>query len=706
MDINKTTVKMIYDDIIPKLTASKDNWEEYLKFISRIWKHRYDAQILIYAQRPDATFVADINVWNKKFFRNKNKDAKAIKIFDTTVTPVKAKLLYDVSDTNGHEKTYPRTWVLNDEYKELLCRRINEKYKVNNKSLDENIKYLCNQYANIVYKSYISDDNANRQVSILDLEGFELEKKFKLTLAESMIYLISVRCNININISNCFENITDFMSKDIIIKLCSAVSYTSQIILKVIENELTNIIEERKLKNDRDKLQRSGRDVASGDRDGRESTGEGAYREIRTDGNELSEGDESEKIYGTVHEWGADEHNETSQQGSERVTGQVDRPEAEIRSSSKPDGHIRELQTQGHAKERSRRSRTTGNNISVKVEEQAGINDNMELDNEIDSSFIMQKNTINNVEKLNYIYKESDKVQGGLKTKFKYNLEAIKLLKQIEQENHLASSEEQSILAKYSGWGGMPQVFDEKSSSWANEFNELKDVLSEEEYRSARASTPNAHYTPKEVIEGIYSALRNFGFSQGNLLEPSMAVGYFFSLLPEEMKESKLFGVELDSISGRMSRQLYQKAEVLIKGYQETEFENNFFDVAVGNVPFGDYKVHDRDYNKYNFFIHDYFIAKTIDKVRPGGIIAFVTSKGTMDKQDNSVRKYIAERADLIGAIRLPNVTFKEANTDVTSDILFLQKRENINLVMPEWVNIGKNADEVPLNQYYIDNLI
>ncbi|MBF4692320.1 DEAD/DEAH box helicase family protein [Fusibacter sp. Q10-2] len=308
--------------------------------------------------------------------------------------------------------------------------------------------------------------------------------------------------------------------------------------------------------------------------------------------------------------------------------------------------------------------------------------------------------------KINYQFSPEDEIGiGGVKTKFRANLEAIKTLKVIEVENRMAIDKEQSILARYVGWGGMPQAFDIGASGWSNEYGELKKLLSQEEYESAKASTPNAHYTSSVVIQSIYQALDQFGFKKGNILEPSMGVGNFFSHLPDSMNKSKLFGVELDDISGRIARQLYQNAQIQIKGYEETQFEDNFFDVAIGNVPFGNYKVYDRLYDKHNFMIHDYFLAKTLDKVRPGGIIAFVTSKGTMDKKDQAVRKYIAERAELIGAIRLPNTAFKEnANTDVTADILFLKKRERRSVEIPTWLSVTDNENGVPVNQYFIDH--
>jgi len=695
VDIRKSSVGNIYNDIIPKLTISKVEWMKYLEFSSRIWKHRFDSQILIYAQKPNATFVADMNIWNNKINRYINKGAKAIKVFDTSKTPVMINLLFDVSDTNGDESTYPKTWILNNEYKKLLNDRYNKKYNTDNISLRETIAYLCGQYSEIVYKSYITD--VDKQISILDNLLFNnFDDKFKLTLTESMIYLISLRCNIgeDLDTTKLFKYISEFKSKGDIIKLCSSVSNTSQIILRDIEKEINSLIRERKLKGGRNKLQGRERSIISTDRVRRESSGTGTDREVRNVSNELSERDGSAEVHSTIYERRADESDEKSKRGSIRIIGSDNRKEINGRSDNKSDERIRKLQTQGYDTEGSRRDSIERNSVQEEIE------DNIELHDDSYSSFILPKAT----KKINYIYKE-DKMYGGLKTKFKNNLEAIKIIKVIEKESRLASSKEQSILAKYSGWGGMPQVFDEKIGSWANEFKELKDLLTEDEYISARASTPNAHYTSKEVIKAIYLALDNFGFSKGNVLEPSMGIGYFFSLLPEKMRESQLFGVELDDISGRISKQLYQEAEIQIKGYQDTEFENNFFDVAIGNVPFGDYKVYDREYNKYNFFIHDYFIAKTLDKVRPGGIISFVTSKGTMDKQDTSVRKYIAERADLIGAIRLPNNTFKEiANTDVTTDILFLQKRDSINLSIPEWINVGYNDEGVPLNQYYIDN--
>ena len=302
--------------------------------------------------------------------------------------------------------------------------------------------------------------------------------------------------------------------------------------------------------------------------------------------------------------------------------------------------------------------------------------------------------------------------EGGAKTKFKNNVAAIRTLQEIEFDNRLATPEEQEILSRYVGWGGLSQAFDENNEQWADEFAELYELLSPEEYEAAKATTLNAHYTSPTVIKAIYQAVENMGFRTGNVLEPSCGIGNFFGLVPESMKDSKLFGVELDSITGRIAQQLYQQNSIAVQGFEDTELPDSFFDLAIGNVPFGSYSLHDKRYDKHHFLIHDYFFARTLDKVRPGGLIAFVTSKGTMDKQNPNVRKYIAERAELIGAIRLPNNAFyANAGTQVTTDIIFLQKREKlIDVSMPEadsgleWLHLGQTENGVPINQYFIDH--
>ena len=293
---------------------------------------------------------------------------------------------------------------------------------------------------------------------------------------------------------------------------------------------------------------------------------------------------------------------------------------------------------------------------------------------------------------------------GGAKAKFRANMAAINLLKELEFEGAQAAPEQQEILSRYVGWGGLADAFDENKPNWADEFVELYATLSPEEYAAARASTLNAHYTSPTVIKAIYEAVGSMGFQTGNILEPAMGVGNFFGLLPQEMQGSRLYGVELDSITGRIAKQLYPKADITVAGFETTD-RRDFFDLAIGNVPFGQYQVNDRAYNKLGFSIHDYFFAKTLDQVRPGGVIAFVTSRYTMDKQSPEVRKYIAQRAELLGAIRLPNNAFKaNAGTEVVSDILFLQKRDRPIDIEPDWVHLGENEDGFAINRYFLDN--
>jgi len=294
--------------------------------------------------------------------------------------------------------------------------------------------------------------------------------------------------------------------------------------------------------------------------------------------------------------------------------------------------------------------------------------------------------------------------EGGAKQKYARNIEAIKTLFQLEQEHRGATAEEQQVLSQYVGWGGLADAFDPGKDSWAKEYTELKGLLSEDEYAAARSSTLNAHYTSPTVIRSIYDAVERMGFHSGNILEPSMGVGNFFGMLPDSMADSRLYGVELDSITGRIAKKLYPQADITVAGFETTD-RRDFYDLAVGNVPFGQYKVNDKAYNKLGFSIHNYFFAKAIDQVRPGGIIAFVTSRYTMDSKDSTARKHMAERADLLGAIRLPNNAFRaNAGTDVVSDIIFLQKRDRPIDHEPDWVQLGKTEDGFAINQYFVDH--
>lgn len=305
----------------------------------------------------------------------------------------------------------------------------------------------------------------------------------------------------------------------------------------------------------------------------------------------------------------------------------------------------------------------------------------------------------------NFRIQDNDLGAGGPKAKYKANMEAIHLLQTLEKEERLATPEEQEILSRYVGWGGIPQAFEESNSSWANEYLELKNTLSPEEYSAARASTLNAFYTSPTVIRSMYEVLENMGLKQGNILEPSCGVGNFMGLIPESMGKANMYGVELDPVSGRIAKQLYQKNKIAVQGFEETSYPDSFFDCVIGNVPFGAYQVSDRRYDRHHIMIHDYFIAKSLDLVRPGGVVAVVTSSGTMDKQNPAVRQYIANRAELLGAIRLPNNAFqRNANTSVVSDILFFQKRDRASIEEPEWLNLKETPEGYSVNAYFAEH--
>ena len=326
----------------------------------------------------------------------------------------------------------------------------------------------------------------------------------------------------------------------------------------------------------------------------------------------------------------------------------------------------------------------------------------LELVGKIDAA--LRENRVSATPAENYVITNDNLGTGGQKEKFWRNIKAIATLKQIEREKRHATPEEQHLLSQYVGWGGLADAFDQGKSAWAAEYSELKELLTPEEYAAARSSTLNAHYTSPTIIRAIYDAVGQMGFQTGNILEPAMGIGNFFGMLPEEMKNSRLYGVELDSISGRIARQLYPKANITIAGFETTD-RRDFFDLAIGNVPFGDYKVNDRGYNQLGFSIHNYFLAKSLDQLRPGGVAAFVTSRYTMDAKNPEVRRYLGQRAELLGAIRLPNTAFKaNAGAEVVSDILFLQKRDRPMDLEPDWVHLGQTEDGYSINSYFLDH--
>ncbi|WP_447412792.1 DEAD/DEAH box helicase family protein [Clostridium perfringens] len=683
-------VKNIYNETNQRITSNAEEWKSFLEYYSKNSEYEYNNALLIYAQKKEHSKFLTLKEWND-LGRYVNKGVKSIAIFDEENDGFKLKHLFDIKNTNGKYVDISKEIEINENISSKLIDNFSKKYDSKFNSINDVVSELINRN----FDEFVEEFNYKNLIK-------DNEFTFYQALLDSVEYCLLSRLGINDTDLDKFENISELNTFQLTVALGTLTSDISKYLLQEINSEIV-LINERGLNHEREQqhnLQRRERWITLS-RDSR-FKGKYRYREVWKNGIEISERERQDKIQHIVDVRGDNSNiEETKPRRREQNGDNNGRTSSRIIEDRKSRGYNGGLEEESTSKGYSRGDSSKGDSLQNSID-----NNNIEevvqidlLDN-TNRSISLPKNKLIN-------FKDNSNDENiGLKTKFKNNIAAIETLKSIENENRLATSEEQEILSKYSGWGGMAQAFDIRANGWSKEYTELRSLLTQEEYESARASTLNAHYTPKVVIDGIYKALRLFGFREGNILEPSMGVGHFFSRLPDNMSNSKLYGVELDDISGRISKQLYQNASIEIKGYEETTFSNNFFDVAVGNIPFGDYKVFDKDFNKNNFLIHDYFFAKTLDKLKENGIVAFVTSKGTMDKANSSVREYLSERADFIGAIRLPKNTFKSsANTEVTTDIIFLQKKSNTNnITHKEWLNIGTTEDGVPVNQYFLDN--
>jgi len=718
-------------ETLKQITSNEQEWKKFLSFSGQLFKYNFYDTILIYNQRPDATIVADMDTWNGKVGRWVNRGSKAIKVLDSDSKSI--RYLFDINDTHGADTQRISSYRIKSEASQIYV--MNYLGTDDTMDFDSFVQNICTEF---IEKHDFADGNADQFI------------------CDSVIYSVFSRLELDTEEGYQFEHYLSRIDNIHVPEYATIISGIIGQVLRLIEKP-ARIYEKKERENNENRIYR--RDWISGvprdtrgDRGGEaetdrnrengagtanftdgvpegirwdalpeDSTGreseirQNANRDIRNGGSEVSHRELSDESSGIENSSDLVQHNTLYKQPGIRNDGQ-DTNTAETATSSTTNRQLNGTSEVQHRDQRhssgdsNERDRENPKIIEINQESSQNGGSNFLPQNQptlID--LIEEKEPVHSINKLNYKFSPSDEIgAGGQKAKYKANIEAIKLLKVVEKENRLARADEQSILAKYVGWGGLSQAFNEEAKGWENEFSELKDLLTEDEYRSARASTPNAHYTDPIVIQAIYKALNNFGFKGGNILEPAMGTGLFYSLIPEAVSsKSKLYGVELDSISGRISKQLFQKANIKIQGFETTDYSDNFFDVAIGNVPFGDYKLHDSRYNKLNLNIHDYFFAKTLDKVRPGGVIAFITSKGTLDKASATFRKYLGERADLIGAIRLPNNAFKQiANTDVTTDIIFLQKKERIAVMgeEPNWIGLGYTEDSVPVNQYYLDN--
>ena len=794
--------RQIYQDVIARVTRTEADWKAVCRLAGQIYRYEFDNVLMVYAQRPSSTLVADYDTW-KKVHRYVKRGSRGIAIFPSRALKPGLRYVFDISDTGG--KNVKLTWDLEGEnlpdYLSALWKRgeIPEPPGTDRKSQMEQLKAFTKQEV----RGILKEDFGKQYAEAVMLVGREItggENKTPESAAQELVfnsifYAVGTRCGFDLGSGEtdmgAIVHVKDEGSISVLGALVSDVSCT---VLRNMNREITRIEKERMVRygNTGNQLpRRGGRDAVPGHQSSG-TDGNRNIREVRNHGEGVSGGKlpaeipEPGKVRQPLHETERSggrgkpdvrgPHGEVSgktQAGEPRFhDGDVPHPKAGDDGGggnhpSRPDKPV-SLETQeelnrelddlhsfGTEREAVFRQaslfdyKETGmddgeeepyqstepedvpfDEFAIPDEaDQMGIPDAVRFEqaqrekrqteedyelsdisdktheNKLENTGLEPSDTEKSVQPYNYVIDIHNQETGGEKTRYQWNVDAIKTLKQVEAEGRNATPEEQEILARYAGWGGSSQAFDEKSQSWQKEYAELKTLLTPEEYRESRATVTTAFYTPPAVAAAVSEALVQFGFQGGNVLEPSMGTGHFFGTMPGQLRGSRLFGVEKDSISGRIAKLLYPQAEVQVKGFEETDFPDNFFDVAVGNVPFGDFKVYDRKYNAENFKIHDYFVAKSIDKVRPGGIVAVITTKGTMDKKNNSVRKYLAERAELVGAVRLPNSAFKaEAGTEVTSDILFFQKRERKISAEPGWIHLGMTEDGVAVNSYFVEH--
>lgn len=701
------TLTRLLNETFLRITSSEQQLHHFLCFVGNVYKYPFVQQLLIYAQRPDATAVAPLPVWNQ-IGRRVKRGSKAIAVLDQSFD--KTINLFDLSDTWGQPQTQPYLWKLESRHTQAVVSALNAQQ--DNTLLDAIIKRIA-------------------------------EIKMEPDSLSCILTGVCARVGepapfppVNPHIE--FRELTQILTE-------------IHNILRTVEQAVKSY--ERSKQHEQLNLYAEGRTDGS-QPDAKEHPRQA--RQARTDRAEVSSGEQIRPVSGDVGQRDAEQLSletgqtiqptvrdserpaegagstpdsrqlprESAVRVSDQGTSGGDRTQPIDRGAGRP--RVKEPQTLLDVTEDMTVLQTELQAVSGKATEYESLYDSGQIlsfkqaddwdvlekeQEKLEHALHEQKlNTTIEQEVLppaaNYRIPDSFTVPNGQKGKYQNNTAAIKLLKQLEHDGVFASREQQDILAGYVGWGGIPHAFDEKNEAWRNEYAELKQLLTDSEYTQARRSTLNAFYTSPVVINAMYQALMNFGFQGGRMLEPAMAVGNFFGMLPEGLNTSELHGVELDSISGRIARQLYPGASILIQGFEETRYSPGSFDVVLGNVPFGGYKLSDPKYDKYNFLIHDYFFAKSLDLVRPGGVIAFVTSKGTMDKVNDSVRRYIAERADLVGAVRLPNSAFKQnANTEVTTDIIFLQRRtESFGGEYPSWVGLGETPEGVPVNRYYVEH--
>lgn len=680
--------KVIYDIEISAILKDKNRWKKFLDFSSGFYKYTFMENLLMFAQKPNVTMCATLEQWNS-VGRWVNRGAKALKIINNQDDEIYLKYVFDVKDTHGDAKVLFRKWESNEDQVVHILKKY-FKYEECNSLNDIIMRYVYENFDTNKIVKGLSDDE-------LDV----LNSDFLENIIKYTTYSVAKRCNVKVDEEEIFENFSN-IENPLQLQLIGTIqsSFTNDV-LRIVEYKIRqNNMEVRK---------------------------NGEIRKIWNE-NQKEYGRELSVQVSAISD-GRNDNGKTTREGTRNNQEEtLDRERIETKISETTDKRVSsnsEIQSNDRRNDqRIIAGGDRGKDLEVVEENTTSfiLPDNIQLDL-FNNNFTIQENKqLENIEnneekfvtkddvivesiesqRINYHIPNDFEKHQNLKIKYQENVDAIKLLQKIEQENRLATKDEQEILAKYNGWGGLAKVFDINSQEWQEQYKEVKELLTPEEYEKAKASVVNAFYTDKTIIDNIYLGLCRLGFKKGNILEPSAGIGNFLGRIPKNLEDSRFTAIELDSISGRILKQLYQKEQVYIQGYEKTELQDNFYDVAISNVPFGNYGVSDRRYNRENFKIHDYFFAKSLDKVKNGGIIAFVTSKGTLDKITPNVREYIAKRAKLLGAIRLPTNAFRVvANTDVTTDIIFLQKSDKELENRPSWVDVAKIFDDVYINTYF-----
>ena len=752
-----------------EITKNRENWTAFLGTASKLYRYQFTDQLLIHAQRPQATACAEYDLWNKRMRRYIRRGSKGIGLVRMNNGRPSLRYVFDVADTEKRRDARGFVlWHYKNEYSEAITKHLEEYFGVKNQhGISELFGLVTVKCAKGFWKKYGDDVISSTTGSCLEnLDERSIRVKFCNLLAYSVCYMVLIRCGTDsdkILSQEVFDGILDFNTSNMTKILGYAVSQIGELILHQIaiavfeyereqketqhnERHIQTQNQQRTSDADREPEQAHEPPVAAGDVRNDNSTltdvpqpaTEDTYSEDNTTPNNVADAEPLQDSTPIDVQQPATEDTEGNptpdvpEAAPVETSTEYDISETEAQSDVQlplavPEPEPQELPAVDYQVGDTVYLEDTAYQITdiglfdvqlhdpslsypiFRSESKERFEDMLRRDPRNvtgKQEIVLKPSEIKELPAAkNFVITDDQLGIGGAKAKFSMNMAAIAVLKQIETESRTATPEEQETLSRYVGWGGIPDAFDESKAGWVTEYKELEAALTPEEYASARSSTLNAHYTSPVVIKAIYEAIGGMGFKSGNILEPSCGVGNFFGLLPKEMAGSRLYGVELDNISGRIAKLLYPKAKIEVCGYEKADFPNNFFDLAVGNVPFGQYQINDSAYNKLGFSIHNYFLAKALDQVRPGGIVAFVTSRYTMDAKDKDVRKYLAERADLLGAIRLPNNAFKSnAGTMVVSDILFLQKRDTPVVEMPAWVQTTENADGFAVNQYFIDN--